>query len=93
MVTNNWIDNIFSNSLKLPTNMFDCILESSKLGMRKPDPEIYRIACQKMGVSPHEVCVYRPHYLCMYCIVGNFFLLCKLLLRQNLALRIKFRSF
>ncbi|XP_064405260.1 bifunctional epoxide hydrolase 2-like isoform X2 [Halichondria panicea] len=55
IVTNNWIDDIFSVSLAFPSEMFDCILESSKLGMRKPDPDIYRLACVRLGVSPHEV--------------------------------------
>ena len=37
--------------------MFDVIVESSKSGMRKPDPRIYQIACEQLGVAP-AVCVY-----------------------------------
>lgn len=35
--------------------LFDQVIESSKIGMRKPDPEIYKYACQEMGVEPAEV--------------------------------------
>ena len=37
--------------------LFECVVESSKLGWRKPDPRIYRHACQLLGVAP-EQCVY-----------------------------------
>ncbi len=35
--------------------LFDQVIESSKIGMRKPDPEIYKYACREMGVEPAEV--------------------------------------
>ena len=35
--------------------LFHVVLESSKLGVRKPDPRIYRIACDRLGVAPAEV--------------------------------------
>lgn len=34
--------------------LFHLVIESSKVGVRKPDPEIYRIACRQLGVEPHE---------------------------------------
>ena len=34
---------------------FHQIIESSKVGLRKPDPRIYALACDKMGVEPAEV--------------------------------------
>jgi putative hydrolase of the HAD superfamily len=37
--------------------MFDVIVESSKAGVRKPDPKIYLMACEKIGVEP-KGCVY-----------------------------------
>ena len=37
--------------------LFDLVVESSKLGIRKPDPRIYQIACEQLGVAP-GVCVY-----------------------------------
>ena len=35
--------------------LFHEVIESSKIGMRKPDPEIYRYACDRMQVAPSEV--------------------------------------
>ncbi len=37
--------------------LFDHVVESSKLGWRKPDPRIYRHACDLLQVAP-EQCVY-----------------------------------
>jgi putative hydrolase of the HAD superfamily len=37
--------------------LFDHVVESSKIGMRKPDPRIYQLACDTLGVSPAN-CVY-----------------------------------
>ena len=36
---------------------FDHVIESSKVGIRKPDPRIYTMMCQTLGVAP-ERCVY-----------------------------------
>jgi putative hydrolase of the HAD superfamily len=36
---------------------FDCVIESSKVGIRKPDPAIYRMACDALAVTPAQ-CVY-----------------------------------
>lgn len=35
--------------------LFECVIESSKLGMRKPDPRIYLHACEQMGMRPEQV--------------------------------------
>jgi putative hydrolase of the HAD superfamily len=35
--------------------LFDCIIESSKVGVRKPDPRFYLMACEQLGVEPSEV--------------------------------------
>ena len=37
--------------------LFDVVVESSKSGVRKPDPRIYMIACEQIGVDPAS-CVY-----------------------------------
>ena len=34
--------------------LFDVVIESSKVGLRKPDPAIYRLACKEMGIRPDE---------------------------------------
>ena len=32
-------------------SLFDHVIESSRVGIRKPDPRIYQIACEALGVS------------------------------------------
>ena len=52
-LTNNW-----ANERGEPTHdlaaLFDAFIESSKVGLRKPDPRIYRLACDTLGISPSE---------------------------------------
>ena len=36
---------------------FEHVIESAKAGVRKPDPRIYQMMCEALGVSP-DVCVY-----------------------------------
>jgi putative hydrolase of the HAD superfamily len=36
---------------------FEHVIESSKAGVRKPDPRIYLMMCEALGVAP-EACVY-----------------------------------
>jgi len=35
--------------------IFEQVIQSSKIGMRKPDPQIYTYTCEKMGVSPDQI--------------------------------------
>ncbi|MBX3479434.1 MAG: HAD-IA family hydrolase [Caulobacter sp.] len=37
--------------------LFDAVIESSKAGIRKPDPRIYQMMCELLGVEPAD-CVY-----------------------------------
>lgn len=37
--------------------LFDHVIESSKAGVRKPDPRIYAMMCDALGVKP-QTCVY-----------------------------------
>jgi putative hydrolase of the HAD superfamily len=37
--------------------LFEHVVESSKLGLRKPDPRIYRHACELLDVPPQD-CIY-----------------------------------
>ena len=39
------------------SSMVDLIIESSKIGVRKPDAAFYRIACEELNTSPKE-CVF-----------------------------------
>ena len=36
---------------------FDAVIESSKIGVRKPEPRFYEIACETLGVEP-TACVF-----------------------------------
>src|SRR5262245_3178185 len=35
-------------------DLFDVVIESSKVGLRKPDTAIYELACLELGVAPSE---------------------------------------
>ena len=35
-------------------DLFDHVIESSIVGIRKPDPRIYHMACEALSVQPHE---------------------------------------
>jgi putative hydrolase of the HAD superfamily len=37
--------------------LFDHVIESAKIGLRKPDPRIYRMMVETLGVDPRR-CVY-----------------------------------
>jgi putative hydrolase of the HAD superfamily len=37
--------------------LFEVVIESSKVGVRKPDPAIYRMMCEALGVAP-AACLY-----------------------------------
>jgi putative hydrolase of the HAD superfamily len=38
-------------------DLFDEVVDSAFVGMRKPDPAIYVLTCERLGVEPHE-CVF-----------------------------------
>ncbi len=50
-LTNNWK----GDATHTLSARFDLFLESCKLGMRKPDPRIYALACDQLEVAPSEV--------------------------------------
>jgi putative hydrolase of the HAD superfamily len=43
--------------------LFDVVIDSSKVGLRKPDPAIYRLACASIGLQPEE-CLYVDDLVC-----------------------------
>jgi putative hydrolase of the HAD superfamily len=47
-------DNLYRREI---VEMFDSLIESSKVGLRKPDPRIYAMMCEALRVTPEE-CVY-----------------------------------
>lgn len=34
--------------------LFDAVVESWEVGVRKPNPAIYRLACERLGVAPER---------------------------------------
>ena len=54
-LTNNWAPEGAGSVETDPLReLFDVFAESSKLGLRKPDPRIYRHVCEALGVAPAE---------------------------------------
>jgi putative hydrolase of the HAD superfamily len=41
--------------LTIVDGLFDVVIESSKTGLRKPDPRIYELACEQLDVAPDEI--------------------------------------
>ena len=37
--------------------MFDAVVISGEVGLHKPDPEIFHLGCEKVGLAPEE-CVF-----------------------------------
>lgn len=52
LLTNNFAA-MTMDSVDLPS-LFDVVIESSKEGVRKPDPAIYELACDRLSVTPNE---------------------------------------
>ena len=52
-VTNNWVTEDEGMGMLRP--FFDVYVESAVVGIRKPDPRIFHLACDKLGVTPPEV--------------------------------------
>jgi putative hydrolase of the HAD superfamily len=34
--------------------LFDLVVKSSVEGIRKPNPRIYQLTCERLGIAPHE---------------------------------------
>jgi epoxide hydrolase-like predicted phosphatase len=51
-LTNNWRTE--TDAASTLQQHFDVVVESVKEGLRKPDPRIYRLACERLGVTPEE---------------------------------------
>jgi putative hydrolase of the HAD superfamily len=58
-LTNNFIqaEAVLSVEVAAVYALFDAVLESRVLGVRKPDPRFYQLACEALGVEPDE-CVF-----------------------------------
>lgn len=60
-LTNNWVSfddfpaSDRADGRDTALSLFHHVVESSKVGVRKPDPRFYEIACEWAGVEPHQV--------------------------------------
>lgn len=43
-----------SEALRKAFDIFDVVIESAVVGLRKPDPAIYHMACEKLDIAPAE---------------------------------------
>jgi putative hydrolase of the HAD superfamily len=55
-LTNNFAlaESVVSDEVAAVFALFDAVLESRLLGVRKPDPRFYELACAAVGVEPEE---------------------------------------
>ena len=49
LISNSWGLHIYERA---PTDLFDATVISGEVGLHKPQPEIYRLACDRLGVEP-----------------------------------------
>ncbi|HEV3352654.1 MAG TPA: HAD-IA family hydrolase [Acidimicrobiales bacterium] len=54
MVTNNWRAEDEGGRLDSLLPLFDVVIESSRAGVRKPDPRFYELACGQLDIEPAE---------------------------------------
>jgi putative hydrolase of the HAD superfamily len=55
-LTNNFTiaEQVVSPEVTAVYDLFDAVLESRVLGLRKPDPRFYELACETLGMRPNE---------------------------------------
>jgi putative hydrolase of the HAD superfamily len=51
LITNSWGLGIYERA---PMDLFDATVISGDVGLHKPQPEIYRLACERLGVEPDD---------------------------------------
>jgi putative hydrolase of the HAD superfamily len=54
-LTNNWVSEDQSSKMEVLRSEFDVFIESTRVGLRKPDLRIYELACRELGVEPERV--------------------------------------
>ncbi|XP_072489951.1 bifunctional epoxide hydrolase 2 [Notamacropus eugenii] len=62
IITNNWLDDSpqrgrIGQLLCTLSKHFDLMIESCRIGMAKPEPEIYKFALEALKVAPHEAVI------------------------------------
>lgn len=55
LLTNNFVSGEDGPNAYTPVlELFDAVVESSKVGYRKPDPHFYKIACEMLEIDPSQ---------------------------------------
>jgi putative hydrolase of the HAD superfamily len=54
MLTNNWTHDVDGSPFEALRAHFDVVIESSKVGVRKPDPAFYELACEELAIEPAD---------------------------------------
>lgn len=54
MLTNNVVGHAASPEMAALADLFDVVVESSVVGVRKPDPAFYELACERLAIAPSE---------------------------------------
>jgi putative hydrolase of the HAD superfamily len=53
-LTNNWLNEDQQTKMDALRGEFDAFVESARVGLRKPDPRIYQLTCEQLGVTPTD---------------------------------------
>lgn len=54
LLTNNVVGMSADRHVSDVVALFDVVVESSVVGLRKPDVAFYELACERLGIEPHE---------------------------------------
>lgn len=54
-LTNNWVGEGGDTGVRRMAGLFDAVIESAVVGLRKPDPRIYALALEQLQVPPAQV--------------------------------------
>jgi putative hydrolase of the HAD superfamily len=52
LISNSWGRAIYDDALI--AEIFDAVVISGEVGLHKPQPEIYRLACERLGIEPAD---------------------------------------
>jgi putative hydrolase of the HAD superfamily len=52
LISNSWGRTIYDD--ELIAELFDAVVISGEVGLHKPQPEIFRLACDRLGIEPAE---------------------------------------
>jgi epoxide hydrolase-like predicted phosphatase len=54
LISNSWVMDHYTDEIR---GLFDAVVISAEVGLHKPQPEIYRLAAERLGVAPKD-CVF-----------------------------------